>query len=271
MLRLSKFSTDGLKRAALVAGFGLITVVRLQAGTEGSLTDLNIEYNELKLALENVLADKKQLSSALADTQKTLADMRQNLAAASAETEVFKRRSMELTLRMEALGLDLAGANNSRLEQRLLASVSDLRVVTKENKVLSEALMRLADVSAGYAKSASGAPAAARLALEGEIRNANKALGVPSTSATDGPSVFGTLNSAIAISVKEDLSLVVINLGSKEGVKVGMPFRVVRDQVTIGTVQVVEVREKLSGAVIQNISSEREPIKVGDRLVVDAR
>jgi hypothetical protein len=266
-----KFSTTGLTRAALVAGLGLITIARLQAGAEGSLTDLDIEYSELKVTLEKVLGENKQLRDVLADTQKTLTDMRQNLAATSAETEVFKRQSMELKLRMEALGLDLAGGNNAKLEQRLLAAVNDLRVTSQERKTLSEALVRLSDAAAIYAKSATGAPAESRLALEGEIRNANKALGLGSNTAVDASPVPSTITDAMAISVKEDLSLVVINLGSKQGVKVGMPFRVMRGDNVVGNVQVVDVREKIAGAVIQNLSSERDPIKVGDRLVVDAK
>ena len=209
--------------------------------------------------------------SALAETGKSLADMRKSLAATSGETEVFKRQSMELKLRMEALGLDLAGGNNAKLEQRLLAAVSDLHVTAQEKKSLSEALVRLSDAAAVYAKSASGAPAEARLALESEIRNAKKALGISTSAAADATAVPSTVTDATAISVKEELSLIVINLGSKQGVKVGMPFRVVRGDAFIGKVQIVDVREKIAGAVIQNLSSERNQIKVGDRLVVDAR
>lgn len=271
MLRLHKFSTDGLKRAALVAGLGLITIARLQAKAEGSLTDLDIEYSELKVTLEKILVENKQLRDVLADTQKTLADMRQNLATTNAETEVFKRQSMELKLRMEALGLDLAGGSNAKLEQRLLTAVSDMRAIAREKKVLSEALARLSDAATVYAQSATGAPADSRLALETEIRNASKALGNNSSNAVEATPVNATLTDAVAISVKDDLSLVVINLGNRQGVKVGMPFRVMRGEAVIGSVQVVDVREKIAGAVIQNLSSERTPIKVGDRLVVDAK
>jgi hypothetical protein len=257
--------------ATLVAGLSLVPIERSQAAAEGSLTDLDIEYSELKVTLERFLGENKQLREALGDTQKTLADMRENLAAANGETEVFKRQSMELKLRMEALGLDLAGGNNAKLEQRLLTAVSDLRAAAQEKKTLSEALVRLADAAANYAKSASSAPPEMRLALEGEIRNANQALGLHSSSAVDANSVPATMTDGMAISVKEDLSLVVINLGTRQGVKVGMPFRVMRGDNLIGSVQVVDVREKFAGAVIQKLSSEREQIKVGDRLVVDAR
>ena len=55
------------------------------------------------------------------------------------------------------------------------------------------------------------------------------------------------------------------------GVRVGMPFQVTRDKRIIGSVRVVDVREMIAGAYIQNLSSEKDRIKVGDHLRVDAR
>jgi len=75
----------------------------------------------------------------------------------------------------------------------------------------------------------------------------------------------------MVVSIKEELSLVVANVGNRQGVRVGMPFKVVRDDRVIGTVRVVDVREKICGAVIQSLDSEKTKIKVGDRLMVDAR
>ncbi len=266
-----KLSTLGLKFAALGAGLGLLLVARLGAQSNGSLSDLDIEYSELKVALEKVLVENKQLRDALAETQKTLADMRRNLAATSGESEIFKRQTMELKLRIEALGLDTAGGNSARLEQRLLTAVSDLRVLADEKKKLAEAIVRLAEAASLHAKSATGTNAEARLALEAEIRNANLALGLSSPNAIEATPVHSTISDGGVISVKDDLALVVMNLGSKHGVRVGMPFQVVRDQRLIGSVRVVDVREKIAGATIQNLSSEKDRIQVGDRLKVDAR
>ena len=50
-----------------------------------------------------------------------------------------------------------------------------------------------------------------------------------------------------------------------------MPLRVMRAGKTIATLRVVDVRERISGAVVQEMDSEKEKIKVGDRLQVDAR
>jgi len=266
-----KLSTLGLKFAALAAGLGLLSVARLGAQAKGSLSDLDIEYSELKVTLEKVLGENKQLREALAETEKTLADMRKNLAATSGESEIFKRQSMELKLRIEALGLDTAGGNSAKLEQRLLTAVSDLRVVADEKKNLAEALVRLSEAASLYAKTATAANPETRLTLENEIRNASAAFGNASANAVEVLAVPSTISDGRTISVKDDLALVVMNLGTKHGVKVGMPFQVIRGARLIGSVRVVDVREKIAGAVIQNLSSEKERIKVGDRLKVDAR
>ena len=73
------------------------------------------------------------------------------------------------------------------------------------------------------------------------------------------------------ISVKDEWSFVVGNLGEKEGVKIGMPMRVMRDDRKIATLRVIDVRQKICGAVIQETDSEKEKIRVGDRLQVDAQ
>jgi len=69
--------------------------------------------------------------------------------------------------------------------------------------------------------------------------------------------------------VKEEWSFVVGNFGTREGVKIGMPLRVKRGDDVVAKLRVVDVRERICGAVIQE--SGKEKIKVGDRLEVDAR
>jgi hypothetical protein len=44
-----------------------------------------------------------------------------------------------------------------------------------------------------------------------------------------------------------------------------------RGEHRIGTLRVVDVRQKICGAVIEQMDSAKEKIKVGDRLQVDAQ
>ena len=270
-LRLKKLSTLGLRLAALVAGFGLFTVARSGAPAKGSLSELDIENSELRVTLEKVLGENKQLSDALADTQKTLVDMRKNLATTTAEREIFQRQVGELKLRIDALGLEGGGNNTDKLQQRLLSLVNDLRWMADERKQLSEAIIRLSEAASLYAKTAKEASPEVRLTLETEIRNANLALGLSSPTAVEANPLPVSISDATVMSVKEDLALVVLNVGSKHGVKVGMPFQVIRGSKVIGSVRAVEVREVIAGTYIQDLVSEKDRIKVGDHVRVDAQ
>jgi len=50
-----------------------------------------------------------------------------------------------------------------------------------------------------------------------------------------------------------------------------MPLRVLRGDKKIATLRVIDVRQRICGAVIQEMVSEKEKIKVGDRLQADVR
>ena len=80
-----------------------------------------------------------------------------------------------------------------------------------------------------------------------------------------------TLMDGSVVSVKQEWSFVVGNLGEKQGVKIGMPMRVMRGDRRIASLRVVDVRQEICGAVIQEMDSKKEKIKVGDRLQVDAQ
>jgi uncharacterized protein YoxC len=265
-----KFSTHGLKCAALVAGLSLLTVARSPGQAKGSLSELDIENSQLKVNLDKTVEDNKQLRDALAEIEKTLADSRKTLTLTREESEVFKRQTMELTLKIEALGLD-AGGSNAKLEQRLLYAVSDLRVMAEEKKNLSEVLVQLSEAARLYEKLAPATNAEAIATLESAFRKADAALGGSSPNAVEALPVEATISDGMAISVRDDLALVVMNIGTRQGVRIGMPFQVLRGNHIVGSVRVVDAREKIAGAVIQELTTEKDRIKVGDRLKVEAR
>jgi hypothetical protein len=49
-----------------------------------------------------------------------------------------------------------------------------------------------------------------------------------------------------------------------------MPLRVMRGDKKIATLRVVDVRQRICGAVVQEMDSGKEKIRVGDRLEVEA-
>jgi DNA-binding cell septation regulator SpoVG len=104
--------------------------------------------------------------------------------------------------------------------------------------------------------------------VETQLRSIDK-LFTNSTTPPDLPEP--SLMNGSVISVKTEWSFVIGNLGEKQGVKIGMPMRVMRDDRRIATLRVIDVRQKICGAVIQEMDSKNERIRVGDQLQVDAQ
>ena len=237
--------------------------------TIGSLTEREIESSETKTALEALLRDNAALEKKLREAEASVAALQKNLAIANAESEVFKRQASELKLRLEALGLDAAG-DPAKLEQKLLKAVNNLRLAEEGRKELLGSLIELSEAVLAYQQTAKSSNPEAKQTLEAALRKAHKAMGVAATDAAEATAVPATLTDASVIAVKDELALIVANVGRQQGVREGMPFKVYRGSEDIGTVRVVDVREKIAGAVVQDLRSATVRVQMGDRLRVEA-
>jgi hypothetical protein len=194
----------------------------------------------------------------------------ESLAAANSEAEAFKRQTADLTMKLQTLGISAGDEEEGKLSQKLLAAVRDLRQTMKENDSLRDQLVRLQEAVLVMLKTTENVAASERKAIETELRRTGELLGT-APGAVEAGAVEAGLSDGMVVDVREDLSLVVANIGERHQVKIGMPFQVWRAERRVGEVRVVDVREKICGAVIQNLESEENPIKAGDRLRVDAR
>jgi len=251
----------------LSLALGCLVLVSGLAAENSSLSDSNLETAETtKTSLSQNDLLRKQLSLDR-ETQKTLTE---SLVVSNAEAELFRRKYSELQLRMEALGIEAVSKDRAKLEQRLLRAVSDLQLTNKKKSVYREQLLKLTETMLRFVKSTQSADPQARMEVEAQLRATNQLLAASDGTSPSEDEASDLMNGQV-MSVKEEWSLVVGNLGARQGVKLGMPLRVVRAGKTIATLRVVDVREKISGAVVQELDSEKAKIKVGDRLQVDAR
>jgi len=233
-----------------------------------SLSESKSETVTRPAAVEPATAEIEELRRQLSIAQESVKALTSSLAESNAEAEELRRKYSDLQLRMEALGLASANKDRAKLEQRLLAAVSDLQLAQKARDKYRDQMLRLNEAILSYLKTSQGGDAQARMDVETQLRGTND-LVTKSTSPPRAPEP--SLMDGSVISVKEEWSFVVGNLGEKQGVKIGMPMRVMRDDRKIATLRVVDVRQKICGAVVQEMDSKKEKIKVGDRLQVDAQ
>jgi len=258
------FKSEILNLKSALILVGCVTLARgLAAEGNSSLSDSKNESGTVTVAA--LLAQKEELRRQLSLSQETVQTLTTSLAESNAEAELFRRKFADLQLRMEALGLASASKDRAKLEQRLLTAVSDLQVAQKERDQYRDQMMQLSETMLRYLKTAEGGDAQARMDVETQLRSMNALV---DKSAKAQPQ-NGSLLDGSVISVKEEWSFVVGNFGAREGVKIGMPLRVKRGDDVVAKLRVVDVRERICGAVIQE--SGKEKIKVGDRLEVDAR
>lgn len=246
---------------------GCVTLARgLAAEGNSSLSESKIVKTEPSVTAETLLAQNEELRRQLSIAQESVKALTTSLAESNAEAEVFRRKFSNLQLRMEALGLESANRDRAKLEQRLLTAVSDLQLANKERDEFRDQMLRLNESMLRYLKTSQGGEAQARMDVETQLRKTNE---VATRSTATTPATQPSLMGGSVISVKDEWSFVVANIGEKQGVKIGMPMRVMRGDQKIATLRVVDVRQRICGAVIED--SGKEKVKVGDRLQVDAQ
>jgi hypothetical protein len=257
-----------LSRGSIILFVGSVcSLGELAAQGNSSLTESKIENADTKVTAAELLSQNEALRRELSLARESVRTLTDSLAESNLQAEVFRRKSADLELRMEALGLESADKDRAKIEQRLLSAVSDLQLLQKEREQYRDQSLRLSEAILHLLKTSTGGDAQARMEVETQLRSLNELI----AKADNPPAETATLMDGSVISVKDEWSLVVGNIGEKQGVKMGMPMRVMRGDKLIATLRVVDVRQRICGAVIQKMDSEKEKIKVGDRLQADAR
>ena len=209
------------------------------------MTESREESADAKATAAELLSQNEELKKELAILRESVRTVTDSLAESNLQAEVFRRKYSDLELRMEALGLESADRNKAKLEQRLLGAVSDLRLLQKEREQYRDQSLRLSEAILHLLKTSTGGDAQARMDVETQLRSLNELI----AKMDNPPAETATLMDGNVISVKDEWSLVVGNIGERQGVKMGMPMRVMRGDKQIATLRVVDVRQRICGAV----------------------
>ncbi len=198
-----------------LAVLGCVTLARgLAAEGNSSLSESKIENAEHAVTAEAMLAQNEELRRQLSIQQESVKTLTTSLAESNAEAELFRRKFSDLNLRMEALGLASANKDRAKIEQRLLAAVSDLQLAQKERDEYRDQMLRLNEAMLRYLKTSQGGDAQARMEVEAQLRGTN-ALVTRSIRQLPDAAQPNLLDGSV-ISVKEEWSFVVANLGEKQ-------------------------------------------------------
>jgi len=210
------------------------------------------------------------LQKQVADLQQELANERkgenipleQALAAANKEAEKYQELYRDLLLRVESLGLETIQSDKA-LQDRLSKAVRERQIYKDRYEQALEQMFKLSEAVVTYLPTATSKNPELRGALEMELRNVEAELGTGMAKKTAKPV---DLNQGRVVSYKDDYGLAVLNVGSLSGVRIGMPVNIFRKDRLVGYALVVNVKDTISGAIVQEIFGEGDRVKVQDQV-----
>ena len=163
--------------------------------------------------------------------------------------------------------MDSPSSNQSSIESKLLNSLSEIRVLKNKANKANDAIITLSESLEVLLKTSTNINPQSRMSVEIELRKASSIINSFCSNKVNDKQI--ALSDGRIIDVQENLELVVANIGSKSGVKLGMTFSILRNEKKIATACVIDLRENISGATIQNLTSENIQVENGDILQAD--
>jgi hypothetical protein len=134
-------------------------------------------------------------------------------------------------------------------------------LLVQENEQLEMDVARLREQVAQLTVSL--AESVAELDLERSRASAGPTGAEPMTAGEGGVDASGLR----VIDVNRSLNMIVFDGGSARGVKPGLVFTVVRDRAALARARAVDVRARIAGAVVEDVSEGKYPEK-GDRVIL---
>jgi hypothetical protein len=215
--------------------------------------------DESRVLVQQLTGDNARLKAELEQRETIIRLLTEDLAVARTESELFQKRWSEAQLRAQALGVNFADESAKQAQQQFVESVRALYLVEVERQRLIEQLQRLivtvqrrGDVTGEVAR------ATALLAVTDRPAAGETGIAVGAHGAAEG-----TLGAATVLDVSQTLRLVVLNIGLLHGARVGMPFVVLRGDRVVAELKVVEVRQRICGALIERMDGT-VMLKAGD-------
>ena len=215
--------------------------------------------DELRVLVERLTNDNERLKTELDQREIVIRLLTENLAVARTESELFQKQWREAQLRAQALGVNFADDSARQTQRQLVESVRALYLAEVERQRLVEQLQRLLDAVQKQGDIAGELARTKALLAAAEKPAANEAGKTGGAVGQAG----GTLGAATVLDVNPDLRLVVLNVGLLQGARIGMPLVVLRGDRVIAELKIVDVRQRICGALIER-TEKQVTLKTGD-------
>lgn len=205
----------------------------------------------------------EELQGTIADLRTQNRTLQRSLAEANRSEKEASEQLATVRLRLEALGKNLLDGGNDRLVQ----AAADLELSKERIGQLEGAVMRLTGAVRDYLRQAVVSDPDSRARLETSLRELDSILGLGQKPRSDVR--IGSLQQANIVSIDQESGMIVLNLGENQGAKIGMTFRISRNQQPYGKAILADVRKAVSGAFLEQSANFADTPSPGDLAVLE--
>ncbi|MEM6821765.1 MAG: hypothetical protein AAF558_07500 [Verrucomicrobiota bacterium] len=212
-------------------------------------------------------ASKRSLtesSDKIADLMLQISRLEESLALANTEADYFHEKWLKLRLKMEALGIQALTANEKDLEEKAVRLLGDLYRNEKKRLALERAVLDWMDAG----KQLKSAGPLQRAQKQAEYEASRRTVLELIEGKEVGLNVARSLNEGRVTLFDEKHQVAILNFGKAQGAIEGTPFRILDENQVIGRCRIIEVREYLSAALVEDLI-EGKNVEPGNRLLLD--
>lgn len=236
-------------------------------GASAEAQALGAEAEQARAELERARAERDEalarveaLDRRLAASDHRIASLAESFAAARSEADLFRRKWEGSAVDRVLLGEWISG-DEGAIRDRFEDACRELIAVREERETLCR---RLGDLLAALENDE--ALRAAGVTVRGEMAAAQSALGEVGRAQVRRAAVVerpASVPGSRVLSVNPELNVVVLTVGGADGVQPGMEMNILRADEPVARVRVVETRDRVCAAVIQDVEDATGP-RVGD-------
>lgn len=258
------------------ASFGALAASLCLAGSIGLVAQETVEekpayvqlIEDLEKDLDEALLKNHELETKVKNLSSALGVLAEREGETKRELEELRESQRKAVVNLELFSVALQRQGDDGIKDLLIKAASDLRLVQDEKDAVIDGLLGLMNAVEEFVKLAPEERQGDRalVSLQEALDGGGKALGL---IRDDDQLNEKTLSDAQVITVNKEYNLVLIDVGQRQGLRVGTPISLHRKDRTVGSALVIDVRDTFAGAILLDMSDPNDQIMIGDTMKVN--
>lgn len=221
---------------ASAAAFGLLAMAAVCPAQDAEPARPPVEVDRLRNQLAQLEQQNRNLQRSLMEANRSQRETSEQLD--------------QVRARLAALGKNLLDGGDDRLIQ----AASDLQIANERLTSVEQASARLMGAVGAYLREAVVSDPETRIRVETSLRELDAVLGLRQKPRPDVRT--GSLKRSRIVSIDQESGMLVLNIGERQGARIGMTFRLVRGQEPYGTAILADLRQGVSGVFVESIDED---------------